>query len=169
MGKGESREERETARMAAAAQSRLASIAGSFKNDREYLKADEAVTKAEQDLEAHKDDFFSGAKDKARADLAAARKKMDAIVSRNMDQQRKIIMAQPDAVRNQLREANPDLFEDLGKKEQGTTKTPAKKSEGTKESPMTLPTSKNELVTGKVYTTPKGLATWDGTQFTLVK
>jgi hypothetical protein len=94
MGKGESREERESARMAAAAQSRIASIAGSFKNDREYLKADEALTKAEQDLETHKDDWFSGAKDKARADVAAARKKLDSIVNRNKEQQRKIIMAQ---------------------------------------------------------------------------
>ena len=173
MGKGESKEERENARMAAAAQSRLASIAGSFKNDREYLKADEALTKAEQDLEAHKDDFFSGARDKARNEVAAARKKMDAIVSRNQEQQRKIIMAQPDAVRNQLREANPDLFESIANDKKAAPKPAekpaAKKAEGTKESPLDLPTNKNELVAGKVYNTRKGLATWDGTQFTMVK
>lgn len=170
MGKGESKDERETARMAAAAQSRIASIAGSFKNDREYLKADEALTKAEQDLEAHAGDWFSGARDKARADVAAARKKMDSIVNRNMEQQRKIIMAQPDAVRNQLREANPDLFENLAERPAKTPdKAAPKKGEGTKESPLAMPTTKEGLVKDKVYNTPRGAAVWDGSQFTLVK
>ena len=105
--------------------------------------------------------------------MAAARKKMDAIVSRNQEQQRKIIMAQPDAVRNQLREANPDLFESIANDKKAAPKPAekpaAKKAEGTKESPLDLPTNKNELVAGKVYNTRKGLATWDGTQFTMVK
>jgi hypothetical protein len=45
----------------------------------------------------------------------------------------------------------------------------ARGAQGTKENPLSMPQRKEDLVKDKVYTTARGLATWNGNQFVSVK
>jgi len=91
--------------------------------------------------------------------------------------QRTILQESADSIQAEIDEAKKtrDTYAQFlptsvkSKVDKGATLTPAAteppKSAGTKEAPLSFPATEKELVSGKYYSTSKGVAKWDGSKF----
>ena len=132
----------------------------------------EDLRKAKKDLAAlpavPKPGFFGGVSEDPNKDQRAILQDSADTFQRELDEAKKArdTYAQflPTATKSKIDKQNPEP-KAQPENQAGKLKPITPASSGTKEAPLSLPSTQKDMVSGKYYNTPRGTAKWDGTKF----